>query len=167
MNRRKKNYFTAKHQTLFIAKHQALLIAKQQTSFIKGFTLVELLVVFSLIGILISISLVAYNSTKKSARDGKRKSDLEQVRAALEMYRSDVGSYPDEVDFGGSLSHGSDVYMSQIPNDPFSPTYQYVYDKSSDNSYSLCAYLETGSGTVTCGDESCGEKGCNLKVINP
>jgi general secretion pathway protein G len=131
----------------------------------KAFTLIELLVVFSLIGIMIGVSLVAYSSTRKSARDGKRKADLEQIRSALEMYRSDVGSYPANLTFGGSLSYGSDVYMALIPNDPLSPTYKYVYSRPAADSYSLCAYLETSSGDAGCG--SCGPGNCNYKVTNP
>jgi len=131
----------------------------------KAFTLIELLVVFSLIGIIIGISLAAYSSTRKSARDGKRKADLEQIRSALEMYRSDVGSYPANLTFGGSLSYGSDVYMSLVPKDPLDPNYNYVYSRPSANSYFLCAYLETGSGDAGCG--SCGGQSCNYKVTNP
>lgn len=133
----------------------------------KAFTLIELLVVFSLIGIIIGISLVAFGTTRKTARDGKRKADLEQIRSALEMYRSDVGNYPpnSQFEFGESLVHGKDVYMETIPYDPLTPTYTYVYDRINANSYNLCAFLETGSGTVNCG--SCGEQECNYKVTNP
>jgi len=131
----------------------------------KAFTLIELLVVFSLIGIIISVSLVAYSSTRKSARDGKRKADLEQIRSALEMYRADVGSYPTTLNFGGSLTFGSDVYMAAIPNDPLAPTYQYLYSQTGQNSYKLCAFLEMGSGDPGCG--SCGSANCNYKVTNP
>lgn len=134
----------------------------------KGFTLIELLVVFSLIGIIIGISLVAFASTRKVARDGKRKADLEQIRSALEMYRSDVGNYPpnSQFEFGGSLTHGQDIYMEEIPNDPLSPTYSYVYDRINANSYKLCVFLEMGSGDAGCGE--CGsDKDCNYKVTNP
>lgn len=134
-----------------------------------GFTFIELLVVFSLIGILLAISLAAFGSTRKNARDGKRKADLETIRSALEMYRTDVGYYPYTgalVFTGtGSLKHGDDTYLAVIPNDP-SPTYKYSYSRSSANSYVLCAFLEFGGDALSsCG--SCGGSVCNYKVTNP
>ena len=54
----------------------------------KGFTLVELLVVISVIGILLSVVLARYQISEKQARDTKRRSDLSQYRIALENYSS-------------------------------------------------------------------------------
>jgi prepilin-type N-terminal cleavage/methylation domain-containing protein len=52
----------------------------------KGFTLIEMLVVISLIGVLAAIALISFGSVQKSARDTTRKSDLKQYQTALEMY---------------------------------------------------------------------------------
>ena len=81
----------------------------QQKKNKSGFSLVELLIVFSLMGVLLSISLAALGSTRKSARDSKRKADLEQIRSALEMYRTDVGIYPSNLLFGTCLLYTSDA----------------------------------------------------------
>lgn len=136
---------------------------------ILGFTLPELLVVISLMGILVAISFSSFSQSRKSARDVKRKADLEQIRSALEIYRSDCKTYPAEIEFGGSLVGDEDDcgntndYMTEIPADPLSPTYQYFYT-GSINSYALCAYLETGGAAVSgCG--TCDT--CNYKVVNP
>ncbi len=59
----------------------------------KGFTLIELLVVVAIIGILSSVVLASLNSARKKARDARRKSDLSQIRTALELYYSTCGSY--------------------------------------------------------------------------
>lgn len=59
-----------------------------------AFTLVELLVVISIIGILASIGLVAFTSSQARGRDAQRKSDLKQVSSALELFYSDYGKYP-------------------------------------------------------------------------
>lgn len=131
----------------------------------KGFTLIEILVVFSLIGIIIGLSVTAYTNTRKTARDGKRKADLEQIRSALEIYRTDVGFYPTTLNFGAPFFYEDDVYMSIVPNDPLFPTFTYVYSRLNPNSYKICAYLETGTGDVGCGN--CGAQPCNYKVTNP
>ena len=128
-----------------------------------GFTLIELLVAMTIIAVLASLALVSYQGVRKSSRDGKRKADLEQIRSALEMCRTDAGSYP-----SGDLSSGSDiicggkVYMT-IPDDPLSDrTYAYA---GNENVYTLCAVLESGGETVVgCG--SCLLE-CNYKVTNP
>lgn len=143
-----------------------------------GFTLVELLVVMSIIGILMGALLVAYQGTRATARDGKRKADLEQIRTALQMYHTDCGKYPDNsgaygLPFGGALTStcpGSLVtYMSQLPNDPV-PSNTYRYNKQSDYAYTLCALLEGGevltSCTESCGG-GCGGGACNYKVCQP
>lgn len=61
----------------------------------KGFTLVELLVVITILGILATIGLVAFASAQARGRDTQRKSDLKQIASALELYYSDYGKYPD------------------------------------------------------------------------
>ena len=60
----------------------------------KGFTLIELLVVSTIIVVLSSVGIVSYANVNKGARDAKRKSDLDDVRTTLLLYRSDNGRYP-------------------------------------------------------------------------
>lgn len=142
-----------------------------------GFTLIELLVVITIMGILMGILLVSYQGARVSARDGKRKADLEQIRSALQMYHSDCGEYPAALDLtsGGSLtgpaSCGSSTYMSQLPIDPIPTVYHYRYNRESEHAYTLSAYLEGGGGVNTnClgAFGSCGEETpCNYKVCQP
>ncbi len=60
----------------------------------KGFTMIELLVVISIIGLLASIVLVSFPGAMKSARDARRKSDISQIKTALEVYYEVHGVYP-------------------------------------------------------------------------
>ena len=59
-----------------------------------GFTLIEILVVVTIIGLLTLTAVVTYGAFLKQSRDAKRKTDLGQVAAALEMYRSNSDTYP-------------------------------------------------------------------------
>lgn len=59
----------------------------------KGFTLVELLVVISIIGLLSTIAVVSLGSARAKARDTKRIADVKQITTALEQYYADQGNY--------------------------------------------------------------------------
>ncbi len=86
-----------------------------------GFTLIELLVVIAIIGLLASTIVIALSSAKASARDAKRKTELNQVRTALEFYYNNNGSYPST---GGAWwgetpsfgSHGRTGALGYAPN---------------------------------------------------
>ncbi|BCX14925.1 MAG: hypothetical protein KatS3mg088_608 [Patescibacteria group bacterium] len=133
-----------------------------------GFTLIELLVVISIIGILISLSLFGIQNARKSSRDAKRKSDLESIRSALEMYKADNGRYPSISDFNAS-SLPLSSYIASNPSDPLSPSRFYTYTCSPSgncNTYALCASLEGGGAAVSGCGGNCGI-GCNYKVTNP
>jgi len=139
---------------------------------ILGFTLIELLVAMAIFAMMMAVALVAYQGTRKSARDGKRKADVEQIRSALEMYRADEGVYPP-----GTLSTDSVIasdtgtYLT-IPPDPDSDNRKYYYTNLGSGSYAVCASLEIpGSGAADCGGNVC-QAGtlnvlCNYEVKNP
>jgi len=56
----------------------------------KGFTLIELLVVIALIGILASFAIASFTSAQAKGRDSRRKADLDAMKKALELYKSDT-----------------------------------------------------------------------------
>lgn len=60
----------------------------------RGFTLIELLVVISIIAILSSVIFSAIASARMKSRDARRISDLNSIRAALELYYDENTSYP-------------------------------------------------------------------------
>ena len=78
----------------------------------KGFTIIELLVVISIISFLASIVLVNVNMYMAKARDAKRMSDMRQIMIALEMYRSQNGVYPNAINDGcGGWDTGNKDYI--------------------------------------------------------
>src|SRR3990167_7104273 len=58
-----------------------------------GFTLIELLVVIALIGILASFAIASFASAQAKGRDSRRKADLDAVKKALYLYKSDKGVF--------------------------------------------------------------------------
>jgi len=131
----------------------------------KGFTLIELLVAMTVASVLMGLALVSYQGARKSARDGKRKADLEQIRSALEMCRADTGSYPTSI--YNDITCGGQTYLSGTPKDPVTQD-SYYYSRSDANHYTLCAYLEASGISGSCGSANCGSgRTCNYKVTNP
>jgi general secretion pathway protein G len=83
----------------------------------RGFTLVELLIVISLISILAAMGLVQYRNSVVAAKESTLKTDLFRMRDAIDQYYADKGKYPSSLD-----SLVSDGYMRRIPEDPFTKT---------------------------------------------
>jgi len=131
-----------------------------------GFSLIELLVAMTVIAIIMGLALVSFQGSKASARDAKRKNDLEQIRSALEVYRVDTGEYPGEnycdsslgsfgsqVCSGGTFPHtpGTDWdgtieseletdYIGDLPVDPLNNSeYYYYYEPACNQSSILCS----------------------------
>lgn len=61
----------------------------------KGFSLIELLVVTTIIAVILSAVVVSFQRANQSARDAKRKSDITELKGILENYRLETGEYPD------------------------------------------------------------------------
>lgn len=124
-----------------------------------GFTLIEILVVVTIIGLLTLTAVVTYSAFLKQSRDAKRKADLGQVAAALEMYRSNNDTYPVGSVWATTLNVLTTpvVYIQSLPTDPKSSSYSYYYTGSISD-YTVGAYLE-GGGT-TCFAGQCGGS-CN------
>lgn len=125
-----------------------------------GFTLIELLIVISIIGILATLTLASYNSAQEKGRDGVRKSDLAQMKRALELAKSDCqGSayYPNlggasnvasYTALGSYLSDPDLKYISSTPTDPKNTAPQQYAYATSAQTVNLCPAAD-GSGTLT------------------
>ncbi|MBI5123744.1 type II secretion system protein GspG [Candidatus Roizmanbacteria bacterium] len=114
----------------------------------KSFTLIEILVVATIIVLLTGTAAVTYTAFLKQSRDAKRKADLEQIRASLEMYRSNNNTYPVGSVYSTTLSVLTTpvIYIQSLPADPKNPTYTYYYSGSVSD-YTLGSYLEGGGST--------------------
>ncbi|HEX4928038.1 MAG TPA: prepilin-type N-terminal cleavage/methylation domain-containing protein [Burkholderiales bacterium] len=80
----------------------------------KGFTLVELMVVLTIIALLISIVAPHYVGRTKRAEEAVLKENLALMRDALDKHYADAGRYPASLD-----ELVSKHYLRAIPKDPF------------------------------------------------
>jgi general secretion pathway protein G len=80
---------------------------------VRGFTLMELLIVLALITILASIGLIAYSSNVQRGREAVLREDLYRMRDAIDQFYVDKGKYP--ADLNELVSGG---YLRAVPVDP-------------------------------------------------
>lgn len=124
-----------------------------------GFTLIELLIVMAVIGVLASLLLTSFIGVRERARDGRRKSDINQIQAALEQYRADNADYITTPNYnaiacGALFAYGGSTYMQKLPCDPSDPSGaatfwnngSYLYNYAA-GAYTITACIENGSDT--------------------
>ncbi|MCK5592372.1 MAG: prepilin-type N-terminal cleavage/methylation domain-containing protein, partial [Candidatus Pacebacteria bacterium] len=139
----------------------------------KGFTLVELLVVISIVAVIVSVTVVFLGQTRASARDGKRQTEMHTLETTLQQYHSDHGNYPKEEtgiiveeqyqdEAGTFYMEMKDEYLTSSPKDPLYASgktyvdaegidrdYGYRYVTNDDGSeYALFNGLETSGDYI-------------------
>jgi general secretion pathway protein G len=83
----------------------------------RGFTLVELLIVLSLISILAAMGVVQYRNSVQLGREAVLRRNLFAMRDAIDQYYADKNKYPASLD-----QLVSDGYLRKIPEDPITRT---------------------------------------------
>lgn len=136
----------------------------------KAFTLIELIIAVTIIGLLVSIGTVSFTNIQRASRDARRKADLKSMQTALAQFYAQNGRYPISAgwrgtcaNFGAHPDTGATGYipglapafMLQLPRDPresqASPTTNntgetcYIYN-SNGQDYKILAHhtVETG-----------------------
>ena len=87
------------------------MIGKVKTA---GFTLLELMIVISIIIILAAITLPQYQKTIMHTREAVLKDDLRKMRSLIDQFAADKGRLPQSLD--ELVGEG---YMREVPVDPF------------------------------------------------
>ena len=162
-----------------------------------GFTLVELLVVMSILGVLVTLIAGGFRSSQARGRDAERKSDLKNIANAMELFYSDYGMYPSAsagaivacpyISGGtssscawgvGSFTDNRTVYFKTMPKDGSTGANYYyrIVDPPTNQKFQIFAYLENtkdpdciNSNCIAPGvTYSCGVgKTCNFAVTSP
>lgn len=121
----------------------------------RGFTLIEIMVVVVILGILGALIVPNIISRPDEAKVIAAKSDIQQIGAALNIYRLDNGNYPstdqglqalveEPTGFPEPKHWNVDGYLSKIPMDPWDQPYMYINEGRSFEVYSYGADAQEG-----------------------
>lgn len=135
-----------------------------------GFTLVEILVVISIIGVLSAFLAGGYVNSQKSARDAARKLNLKSIADALNMYYNDYGTYPASITFGDELKDANNVvYMKKVPSESTTNGMIQIQYLRGNKSFKLYTNLENDEDKAcisSCSGYSV-SKGCCYAITSP
>lgn len=106
---------------------------------VRGFTLIEVMVVVVILGILAALIVPKIMSRPEQARLVKVKQDILAIQSALDLYKLDNSIYPSTDQGLQALvskpttapvprNWKSDGYLQEIPMDPWGEAYQYMND---------------------------------------
>jgi general secretion pathway protein G len=93
-----------------------------------GFTILELMIVLTIAGILLTLAEPSFSSTIHKAREASLKQSLFTMRDVIDQYRADTGKYPPAL-----ADLKSAGYLKRIPIDPFTrsiSTWQEIQDQA-------------------------------------
>jgi general secretion pathway protein G len=118
-----------------------------------GFTMMELIIVMSIIAILLMLAVPSYRSAIRSAQEAVLKEDLHVMRAAIDSYTMDKQKAPQSLD--DLVQEG---YLKVIPEDPMTKARDTWVTNTSDSLHSL-DQTDPGIDDVHSGSQETGTDG--------
>ena len=97
-----------------------------------GFTLIELIIVMTIIAILATLAVPYFAAAIKHAREAVLREDLQTMRMAIDSYTMDKQKAPQSLD-----DLVQDGYLKSIPEDPMTHANDTWVTDTSDAMYSL------------------------------
>lgn len=121
---------------------------------IRGFTLIELMIVISIMIILISVALPAYNQSIHRARESVLRQNLFTLRSVISQYTLDKQKAPQSLD---DLVQAG--YLKQIPVDPMTASSSTWVVQQEDTTLMSVDQQEGGIDDVHSGSEATASDG--------
>jgi general secretion pathway protein G len=118
-----------------------------------GFTLIELIIVMTIIGILATLAIPYFAAAIRHAREAVLKEDLQTMRMAIDSYTMDKQKAPQSLD--DLVQEG---YLKAIPEDPMTHAKDTWVTDTSDAMYSI-DQTDPGINDVHSGSEESGSDG--------
>ena len=130
-----------------------------------GFTLIEVLIVISIIGLLSAATLIGLGTFRGQGRDARRLGDLRQIQNGLELIYAKTGEYP--ADISDATFKAANIGVSAVPVDPNTgDPYEYSKNGCTTYSYILATTLDAESGSKIYADSAASDCGktCTPKL---
>ncbi|GEM_PF-658361 len=124
----------------------------------RGFTLMELMIVVTVLGILAAILIPSFRGVTSEAKNAAAKADLRNLKVAVILYQAKYNVLPDDssVDkFEECLQNYSPRVVDRVPADPWSSAgAKYQYDVAADNqTYAIWSVGANGTTDITVGSD--------------
>jgi general secretion pathway protein G len=129
-------------------------MARPSTARGRGFTLIELMIVISIILILISVAVPAYQQSVTRARESVLRQNLFTLRSVISQYTLDKQKAPQALD--DLISAG---YLKQLPKDPITGQSDTWVPVQEDDTLSATDQQEGGIDDVHSGSEATSSDG--------
>ena len=110
----------------------------------QGFTLLELLVVISIVGLLLAMSIVSFTTAQQRGRDARRRGDINNMQRAMEQQFAKSSGYTTSC-----TTTLTWLPSGVLPTDPQGTANPYVLTCTSATAYCFCAKLEGADGNST------------------
>ena len=112
-----------------------------------GFTLIEVLLVLTILVIIASLAVMAYGPAERSARMKSAKTQIGAFKGPLEAFRLDCGSYPASLEdlrvAPPNATNWNGPYLDRnVPLDPWGRPYQ--YQPGSPDGATPCRIVSSG-----------------------
>ena len=116
-----------------------------ETSSHKGYTLIELMIVVSIVGILISVAIPNFQQSAMTAKETALKQNLFTLRSVLDQYYADRGDYPENLEILVEAK-----YIRAIPKDPLtksSTSWIEIFEEQEEGNDSPAGVYDITSGS--------------------